>query len=609
MSLQPGGHVAVIKGTYKGDTGVVQRLTASMAYVQTLAHAKEVRILQTSCSVVTAPRGGGTAAALAQPPTRRGASAVSPAAAWGCAGPQLATCKISDAVSRAARILRAAAADPEEAEFVERVRAEDYTSAEELVRARKPTLRAVLPASCTKGAGAGAGAGAASKVVFFSTYMDVLDKAQGMLAEALPHEEQLRIDGTVTGEDRRAAVEAFSSDRSHRVLFAGTNSGGVGLNLQSANVVFLLDPKWSPALERQAQDRVWRLGSPHAAVYFYRYCTRGTVDGTFSRVKDEKARLTEETVGQIEDCAPSLQLGASSTSSSSSSAGCMPPPPMTTTATTTAAAATTTTPTTRAAETADRAALATELAAAGFVADLHPHQSTGVRWMQRQERGENPNAPGVCGGILADDMGLGKTAQCLATISLDCRRTFAATGRWGKPTLVVCPKSVFVSWQHDAAKFATELRVHVWHDASRKGSQWPAARLQAEAAEHPLVVLTNYEALRAKAPLQDVEWRRVVLDESQAINNKKNGFEQACTLASMPRAAHTRARARTRTCTHTHMPVVKCRSGDWFFGGCGGRGCGRCLAPQRAWAPRRKGRGEGGLGKPMGTSLMHICMP
>ena len=29
----------------------------------------------------------------------------------------------------------------------------------------------------------------------------------------------------------------------------------------------------------------------------------------------------------------------------------------------------------------------------------------GIRWMQRQERGENPAARGVRGGIMADDMG------------------------------------------------------------------------------------------------------------------------------------------------------------------------------------------------------------
>ena len=45
------------------------------------------------------------------------------------------------------------------------------------------------------------------------------------------------------------------------------------------------------------------------------------------------------------------------------------------------------------------------------------------------------------------------------------------------------------------------------------------------------MVLTNFHALRDKSEeLRKVEWRRLVLDEAQAINNRKNGFEQACEM-------------------------------------------------------------------------------
>ena len=33
-----------------------------------------------------------------------------------------------------------------------------------------------------------------------------------------------------------------------------------------------------------------------------------------------------------------------------------------------------------------------------------PHQKAGIRWMQRQEAGGNPAAPGVRGGIMADQL-------------------------------------------------------------------------------------------------------------------------------------------------------------------------------------------------------------
>ena len=37
-------------------------------------------------------------------------------------------------------------------------------------------------------------------------------------------------------------------------------SGSVGINLTSANYVFLLEPALNPALEEQAIGRAWRMG-------------------------------------------------------------------------------------------------------------------------------------------------------------------------------------------------------------------------------------------------------------------------------------------------------------------------------------------------------------
>ena len=59
-----------------------------------------------------------------------------------------------------------------------------------------------------------------------------------------------------------------------------------------------------------------------------------------------------------------------------------------------------------------------------------------------------------------------------------------------------------------------------------------AAERIAELAEAgPLLVLTNETHLRDHTDtLLGVEWRRVVLDESQRINNRKHDFGAACSL-------------------------------------------------------------------------------
>ena len=61
-----------------------------------------------------------------------------------------------------------------------------------------------------------------------------------------------------------------STKRVHTISICQTKTGGAGINLQAANVVFLLDQVWSPALEWQARSYLenW---FPHDVVYIYNF--------------------------------------------------------------------------------------------------------------------------------------------------------------------------------------------------------------------------------------------------------------------------------------------------------------------------------------------------
>jgi superfamily II DNA/RNA helicase len=65
--------------------------------------------------------------------------------------------------------------------------------------------------------------------------------------------------GGVPSAKRKALIDNFRIDNSKRV-FLSTDAGGVGLNLQSANVVINLDLPWNPAVLEQRIARVHRLG-------------------------------------------------------------------------------------------------------------------------------------------------------------------------------------------------------------------------------------------------------------------------------------------------------------------------------------------------------------
>jgi non-specific serine/threonine protein kinase len=145
-----------------------------------------------------------------------------------------------------------------------------------------------------------------------------------------------------------------------------------------------------------------------------------------------------------------------------------------------------------------------------FVGTLRPYQERGVAWLAFLE------SIGM-GALLADDMGLGKTVQLLALIAhdLETARTAGTADNAVGPTLLVCPMSLVGNWQREAAKFTPQLRVHVQHGKERpQGKDFRAAVDQSD------LVITTYALLaRDAAALRKLPWRRVVLDEAQAVKN------------------------------------------------------------------------------------------
>jgi SNF2 family DNA or RNA helicase len=62
-----------------------------------------------------------------------------------------------------------------------------------------------------------------------------------------------RLDGSVRGEERYAAINAFSSDANTFAFLLSTRAGGVGLNLVAADTVIFMDCDFNPQV-RRARD-------------------------------------------------------------------------------------------------------------------------------------------------------------------------------------------------------------------------------------------------------------------------------------------------------------------------------------------------------------------
>ena len=156
---------------------------------------------------------------------------------------------------------------------------------------------------------------------------------------------------------------------------------------------------------------------------------------------------------------------------------------------------------------------------AGFGAGLRAYQERGLGWLSFMD------AAGM-GAVLADDMGLGKTIQVLALLERE-RQEVDGVG----PTLLVCPMSLVANWQREAARFAPKLAVHVHHGAERLTGE----EFQAVARSVDLVLTTYALALRDRAALAEVSWRRIVVDEAQAIKNA--AAKQSRAIRSLPTAS------------------------------------------------------------------------
>ncbi len=142
----------------------------------------------------------------------------------------------------------------------------------------------------------------------------------------------------------------------------------------------------------------------------------------------------------------------------------------------------------------------------GFAGSLRGYQTEALGWLGFLDSVE-------LSGCLALDMGLGKTPTVLAHV--------LRTAQEGT-TLVVAPAAVVGNWAAEAAKFTPGLRVVVHHGASRASAE----ELEAEIEGADLVITTYATAVRDIDAIAQHDWRRMVLDEAQAIKNPASETHQ-----------------------------------------------------------------------------------
>jgi superfamily II DNA or RNA helicase len=130
------------------------------------------------------------------------------------------------------------------------------------------------------------------KVLIFSQFTSFLSIVKERLDTAKIKYEYL--DGRT--RDRQARVDSFQNDPSIPVFLISLKAGGLGLNLTSAEYVYLLDPWWNPAVEAQAIDRSHRIGQTQH-VFAYRLIATDTVEQKIVELQAHKRELADAILG------------------------------------------------------------------------------------------------------------------------------------------------------------------------------------------------------------------------------------------------------------------------------------------------------------------------
>ncbi len=126
------------------------------------------------------------------------------------------------------------------------------------------------------------------KVVFFAKHVDVMDLAEQSFAMRGIGYSSIR--GDQTPKVRQKNIDAFVKDPDVAVAVCSITAAGVGLNLQVASNMVLAELPWTDAQQRQAIDRIHRIGQEEP-VTAWRIIAAQTIDTRVAELIDSKAGL------------------------------------------------------------------------------------------------------------------------------------------------------------------------------------------------------------------------------------------------------------------------------------------------------------------------------
>lgn len=124
------------------------------------------------------------------------------------------------------------------------------------------------------------------KVLVFSFFLNTINVIGYLLGERCYGP----INGKVPVAQRQEIIDSFDKAPAGSVLLAQIQSGGTGLNIQSASVVVICEPQFKPSIENQAVSRAYRMGQARNVLVYRLLCTN-TIDEKITELLNSKQQI------------------------------------------------------------------------------------------------------------------------------------------------------------------------------------------------------------------------------------------------------------------------------------------------------------------------------
>ena len=127
------------------------------------------------------------------------------------------------------------------------------------------------------------------RVLIFSQFLDNLDLMEEFL-DGL-NLRYRRLDGRSSSLEKQKQIDDFNAhDSPYFAFLLSTRSGGIGINLASADTVIIMDPDFNPHQDMQALSRAHRIGQKNKVLVF-QLMTRGSAEEKIMQIGKKKMVL------------------------------------------------------------------------------------------------------------------------------------------------------------------------------------------------------------------------------------------------------------------------------------------------------------------------------